>query len=260
MDEVVELVVTLAGVQSRQRRELGRLQPGAHDIDLRLDPNEYVGRVDLSVSARLKQDIPADVGFAHLKASRLSEAHIASVWFTEPPQALGDALEIRWENFDEDGDLIDGQLFTLRMEDRPVIILNSAIPSAYDILSSKGTHGAAARIRDAVFAQIVHQAWSSILAHCLLEVARHEENEPAETVLAELEEWQAQVVRAWALEFIPSESNEESAALALIDEARSVGSLALLHRLPEAIQSKCLTISGYEGLIKEFDKFQGASR
>jgi hypothetical protein len=259
VSDSVELAVTLEGIQARTRRELFTLDVGDHDIELKLEPTDYIGKVDVSVTARLKTALEPRPGFAHLESSRIAHAPVATIWFTEPPQSVGDALEIRWEDFDEDGDLVDGHLFAIRMEERPVIILNSAIPSAYDILQSKGTHGAAARIRDAIFGQIIHQAWSSILSHCLHEIALHDEDETAETVLAELDDWQAQVIKAWAPTFIPSESDPETAALMLIEQARETGNLLLMHQLPEAIQSKCATISGFNGLIREFDRFEGGA-
>lgn len=256
IDDALELVVTLEGVHSRQRRDLYTFDTGSRDLEIVLDSKDYVGRVDINVFARLKTQLEPHPGFAHLKSSRLAHAQLPAIWFSEPPHSVGDALEIRWENFDEDGDLVDGQLFTVRLEERPVILLNSAIPKAYDILGSKGTWGAAARIRDAVYSQIVHQAWSSIISHCLLEIARHDENENPETVLAELDEWQAQVLRAWAQEFVPGESDPEAAAIALIEHARENGSLLLLHQLPEVIQKRCSTIDGFNGLIKESHRFE----
>lgn len=259
IQERAELVVSIEALQSRERKEVARLDIGTHSVDVQLDALNYLGKVDVHVDARLKSGLAHRTGFAHLTGSRLAHVDAASIWMSEPPQSLGDALEIRWEDFDADGGLIDGQLFTLRLEDRPVIILNSAIPSAYSILSSKGTHGASARIRDVIFAQIVHQAWSSILSHCFLEVSRHDDDSEAETILAELDEWEAQVIRAWAPEFIASEKDPEAAARALIEDIRGTGSLVLLHQLPEVIQGKCNTISGFNGLLKDFDKFQGGS-
>lgn len=257
IEEALELVVSLEGLHSRQRRDLYTLDVGSHDLEIELDPAEYLGRVDLNVFVRLRSELEAHSGFAHLKSSRVARAQLPSIWFSEPPQSVGDALEIRWENFDEHGDLVDGQLFAIRLEERPVILLNSEISKAYDILGSKGTWGAAARIRDAIYGQIVHQAWSSIISHCLLEIARHDEDEAPETVLAELDEWQAQVIRAWAPEFIAGEADPEAASIALIDLCRETGSLVLLHQLPEVIQKKCSTIDGFNGLIKESHRFEG---
>ncbi|MBC9820509.1 hypothetical protein [Terrabacter sp. MAHUQ-38] len=255
-DAFVEIAVRLTGLHSRQRRELRTWESGQQNFTVDLDPMEYVGKVDLDVVARLKAPVDHVPGFAHLAGSVLARAELATIWFSEPPKSIGDTLEVRWEDFDNDGGLVDGQLFTVRMEERPVILLNSAVPSAYDILSSKGTWGAAARIRDAVYAQIVHQAWSSILSHCFMEVVRHDEGESVDTVLAELEEWQAQVLRAWAPAFEPGESDPDLAVSALVEEVRATGSLVVLQKLPEAIQANCVTISGFNGLVKEFDRFQ----
>lgn len=259
VDRVLELVVSLEGIHSRQRRDLYTLDIGSHDLQVELDPAEYLGRVDLNVFARLRTGLEAQAGFAHLESSQVARAPLPSIWFSEPPHSAGDALEVRWENFDEDGDLVDGQLFAIRLEERPVILLNSEIPKAYDILGSKGTWGAAARIRDAIYGQIVHQAWSSILSHCFMEIARHDEDDAPETVLAELDEWQAQVIRAWAPEFVVGENDTEAAAIALIDQCRETGTLMLLHQLPEAIQKKCATIDGFNGLIKESHRFEGTN-
>ena len=92
-----------------------------------------------------------------------------------------------------------------------------------------------------------------------MELVRHDDDEPVETVLAELEEWQSQVLRAWAPAFQPGESDPDLALATLVEDVRGTGSLVVLQKLPEAIQANCLTISGYNGLVREFDRFERKS-
>jgi hypothetical protein len=257
-ENLIELIVTRRSVDSRERQTVCRLELGTSTVALEFDPDHFMGRVDLEFTARLAETLAPVSGFAHLKGSTLARLPLATIWFDEPPTFSGDTLEIRWEDFDEDPTLVDGHIFAVRLEEKPVILLNSAVPSLHPILTSKGTHGASARIRDAVFSQVVHQAWSSILSHCFLEVLRHGDEDPA-TVLDEIEPWQGQVIRAWAREFVISESEDEAAAMALIERLREAGSEVVLHSMPEAIQSRCRTMNSFHGMIKDYSQLGGAT-
>jgi hypothetical protein len=195
-------------------------------------------------------------GYAHLAGSVLAEVPVAALWFDEPPTPTGTGIETRWVDFREDDGLPDGNLFALRLEERPVILLNSGIPAAYAVLSAKGTHGAAARIRDAVFVQIIHQVWSSLLGQCFLDVLRVGPEDP-DTTLERLNGWEAQVIGSWALDFIPAEQDRETATRILVQRILTSGSNVLLELMPDVIQMRMDTVKGFQGLVRESRRFDG---
>jgi hypothetical protein len=226
------------------------------ELQLELDCSEYTGRFDLTVFIVRDKAGPAIDGYAHLAGSVLAEAPLAVLWFDEPPTPTGTGIETRWVDFRDDDGLPDGSLFALRLEERPVILLNNGIPAAYAVLSSKGTHGAAARIRDAIFAQIVHQVWSSLLGHCFLDVLRVGPEDP-ETAPDRLGSWEAQVVEDWALDFVPSEQDREAATRLLVQRVLTSGSNVVLEMLPDVIQTRMDTVKGFQGLVRESRRFDG---
>ena len=157
-------------------------------------------------------------------------------------------------DFREDPGLPDENLFALRLQERPVILLNSGIPFAFGILNSRGTHGAAARIRDAVYAQIVHQVWTSLIGHCFSSVLRVAAEDPS-TTLDRLAEWESQVVLDWAVAFYPGEADNAAAVSDLIDELLTSGNTLLIERVADVIQSRMDTVRGFQGLVRESGRF-----
>lgn len=249
----LELCVATRSILSRSRSEVWKGQPIANSIAVQFDPADYMGRVDVILVARLKASLEPIEGHAHLKGSVVAFQTMATLWFDEPPAFSGDALDILWRDFDEDDQLTDGHLFAVGLEGRPVIYLNEAesMSPLRSVLMSKGTHGAMARTRDAVFAQIVHQAWTSILGHCFMQVQRHGDDD-AQTVLDEVDQWIALVLREWAPAFVDGVADPDDAVLALIDRLREDGNDFLLVGAPAAIQRKCDTMKGFWGLANEF--------
>jgi hypothetical protein len=254
--EATRLVVIGRGITSRRRSLLASGPIGLEELQLELDCSEYTGRFDLTVFIVRDKACPAVDGYAHLAGSVLAEVPLAVLWFDEPPTPTGTGIETRWVDFRDDDGLPDGNLFALRLEERPVILLNNGIPAAYAVLSSKGTHGAAARIRDAIFAQIVHQVWSSLLGHCFLDVLRVGPEDP-ETALDRLSSWEAQVVEDWALDFVPAEQDREAATRLLVQRLLTSGSTVVLEMLPDVIQTRLDTVKGFQGLVRESRRFDG---
>ena len=254
VDDAVELVAIEDSIGSRRRIVLDRYDPSDQQLSFDLDPDLHAGKVELSVTAVLRKDIPAAPGFAHLGGSTLAAAEVATVWFDEPETPAGDTLEIRWADFTKDDALPDEHLFAVRMEERPVILLNSAIGYAHEILNSKGTHGAAARIRDATFATIIHQCWSAILYQAFSDVIRLGDVDPS-TVMDELGTWQGQVIQGFARDFIPGESDTAAATERLVEQLQESGVELVLHATPDVLQRRFHTARGFSGLVAETDKF-----
>jgi hypothetical protein len=256
LNSLVEICVASRSTLSRSRVEVAAGPPEDAVYEVPLDRAQHMGRVDLVVVARLRKGLEPTPGFAHLKGSTLAQRIVAGIWFDEPPTFSGDSLDIRWVDFDADtptGKLLhDGHIFAIELKDRPVILLNEAesVSPLRAVLENRGTHGRMARARDAVFQQIVHQAWTSIIGHCFLEVLQYGD-EDAETVLDGLGDWQAAVIRAWGRDFVPEEQDIEAAAKTLIDRVREPGNEMLLVAAPALIQERFQTMKGFLGLAKE---------
>jgi hypothetical protein len=256
VEEAARLVIIGRGISSRRRSLLASVPVGVEELQLEFDCSEFTGRFDLTAYIVRDTGCPAVDGYAHLAGSVLAEVPLAALWFDEPSAPTGTGIETRWVDFREDDSLPDGNLFALRLEERPVILLNSGIPAAYAVLASKGTHGAAARIRDAVFAQIIHQVWSSLLGHCFLDVLRVGPEDP-DTALERLNSWEAQVVEDWALDFVPAEQDRDTATRILVQRILTSGSNVLLELMPDVIQTRIDTLKGFQGLVKESHRFDG---
>jgi hypothetical protein len=251
--EDLELCLVSRSTRSRTRTVEAQLGVASGILSASLDPSQLMGKVELTLVARLRRDLDRAPGYAHLKGSTIATQTAAVVWFDEPPTFSGDALEVLWRDFDEDPTLEDGHLFAIGLEGRPVIYLNEAesMSPLRTVLESKATHGVMARTRDVIYQQIVHQAWTSILGHCFL-VVQHHGDEAAETVLDELDEWMVAVLSEWAPAFVPEEQDPEEALIALVDRVRESGNEFLLVVAPAAIQRKFDTMKGFRGLATEF--------
>jgi hypothetical protein len=255
LEDAVELCLSVRSVSSRKRAEVAAGAPRADTLTLQLDPEQYMGRVDVHLVARLREAIDPTPGFAHLKSSTLASQLVTSLWFDEPQNFSGDSLDIVWRDFDDDPHLEDGHLFAIGLGERPVIYLNEAksVSPLRSVLENKGTHGALARTRDSVFQQIIHQSWTSIVGHCFLEILRHGDD-PADSVLDSLDDWMQTVIRDWALTLVPEETDIDAATLAVVDRVRESGNDFLLVELPAAIQRRFNTMKAFHGLIREFNK------
>ncbi len=256
VEEVARLVVVGRSISSRRRSALASAPIGVEELELEFDCSEFTGRFDLTAFIVRSKACRAVDGYAHLSGSALAEVPVGALWFDTPPTPTGTGIETRWVDFREDDNLPDGNLFAVRLEERPVILLNSGIPAAYAVLSSKGTHGAAARIRDAVFAQIIHQVWSSLLGQSFLDVLRVGPEDP-DTTLERLISWEAQVIEDWALDFVPSEQDRSTATRILVQKILTSGSNVLLELMPDVIQTRIDTLRGFQGLVRESHRFEG---
>lgn len=260
------LMLRLVSVPSRIRRSV-MAPPGVaqHDFELTLPLHELRGDVTIDVVVVLTRDIEAEDGAATAVGSVIGESACWTLVVDpiEPPP--GRSIRIEWKSFKaiENGDLPDEDLFAMRMEGDPVILLNRDIDNAYEILESKGTRGAKARIRDAIFHQVLHQCWTSMIATAwsqFVEVCAEESIDGLE-VLDELVGWQRTVILDWA-PFLVYEANGDSTQVLtkLTDLARDSAAAAqvLVTRVPGAIQARFRTVRSFEGLVKDAQIFGGS--
>lgn len=253
--EQAEGLVVVRSKLSRRREVVARVDLQApKPVELHLAVDDHTGEVGVEfqiVRSRRRREAP---GFADLLGAVLAQQHAGSLWFDEPKAPTGRSIDITWTDFNESPTLPDQNLFALRLADRPMIYLNSGIPLAYEILNSKGTHGAAARIRDAVFSQVVHQVWTSLLGHCFMSVLRVAHEDPSST-LDRLATWESEVLQEWAPHFKISEPDTDSAVRALISDLLTTGSTLLIEAVGDVVQSRMETVKGFNGLVRESDRF-----
>lgn len=245
--------------RSREGWNFGRADTAQHLFEW--DANDWRGTMDIQ-AVLVRGDNRAGP-----KGTTLAWSPIRRVHFTEPVSPPGNNLRIRWRDFQHEEGLrhLATHLYTLSQagpDAEPEILLNQGVAGLYDILMSRGTHGAKARIRDAVFMQIVHQVWTSVLTAVLENVRYRFAEEPdleASDVLANLPAWQAGILRSWAPALTRLKDRAEALS-ELIERlcgdagGRVVADLVMT-AIPDAIQERFGTRKAYDGLMKDAGMF-----
>jgi hypothetical protein len=251
------LLLLLRGSRSRMRKRIPLLPIGTTRISLKKE--EWIGTVEAqAVLVRATSNPTLPPGFARDQGALLADSKIVEILFDEPvAPPVGGLINLKWENFAESQqEFLKSQpenLFALDdVADPPVLYLNSGLEGATATLSSKATHGPVARLRDAYYATITHQVWSSLLTTALIALAdRLAETEP-EDALAELLVWQRAAIVEWAPRFYPALIKPDAmAALCDVLKRRSWEREILLRRLPEAIQRFVGTGKSFAKVAKE---------
>ena len=265
-DPPVTLVLFALGVQSHTRTSwnLGPPTADGTSIEVTLPRADYAGILDFEaalVRTVPRTDMDRYAGEANL---RLATSPRVRVEFDEPQSPPGRSIDVEWIDFREEPGLSrhPSSLFSLALSDgRPRILLNTAVERAVPVLTSNARTGARARVRDATFHLVVHQVWTSLLGHAaaaLGAVVARTEPVPDpdvgwEEVLAELMDWQQQVLRDWAPHLYWEVSRGD--ALDHLIEGALDGTLSELitERLPHAIQDRFGTTKGFSGLVNQLD-------
>jgi len=257
--EVCDLLIVAQSVTSRRRECLVR-HPVRRTMafELELEKKRHRGELNLYVKVVRRSDCserPAAIAFS--SGDFLGEASPIRIHFDEPASAPGAGMRIEWSDFATDTRLERqaDHIFALEDQEPPLILLNAGIPRLYEILSSKGAHGRNARVRDAVYMQIVHQVWTSLLGDAISAVHKalndlHEAGEVAEVdqTFDEVGGWRAAVLRDWAPALIGVADKGQAAEQLLERVGDGVGSV-LLADVPRAIQGKVKTRKAYDGLV-----------
>lgn len=261
------LMVRVTSVSSRVRRSVpapnGQF---SHTFEIDIPIGELRGELTVDVVLVLRSDVEEVPGRACAVGSVVAESRPWTVVIDQREAPPGRGIRIEWTSFADptNADLPEAQLFAVRLEGEPVLLLNRDIDNAYEVLESRGTHGAKARIRDAIFHQIVNQVWTSLIgtAWSHFVAACAEDNLDGVEILDELTAWQREVIVDWAPLLVPDVNGDrEQAVLEMISMARDAGSSGqfLVHRVPAAIQERFRTVRSFEGLVREAQLFGGAS-
>lgn len=226
-------------------------------IALEICRADYFGSVKLTPAVLLKQGIDEQQEFAHAKGSVFQRGDTVTVQLDEADPPPGSGLRVEWRSFKSEPGLSVQELFALRVEqNEPIILLNSDHEGAFQVLESRGTHGANARIRDAQFHLIAHQVWTSLIASTLERFDSELDNtdRSADEAIKELTPWESQVLDDWAVHLLPPDTGEAdrlSELAALLEEGVSD---MVLERIPVAIQRRWMTPRSFDGLVRDLAK------
>lgn len=258
--DACEVVLLLESVSSRRRECVARL-PVASQVSFNLDlaKRDHRGLIEISASVVRNVDCEgAQPGRAAAVGDLLGRSAPIRVHFDEPHAAPGSSIEIEWRDFANDAVLAaqEDLLFAIEDSEPPKILLNSGVKLLHDILMSPGVRGRKAKIRDAIFMQIAHQGWSSLLADAASAAFQaYRDLEPAgdpdaDQVFQELGGWRAAILGDWA-PWLLSEPEADLASERLIaDIADGIGRL-VIDAVPRAIQTRLGTRKSFDGLVAE---------
>ncbi|RLM53743.1 hypothetical protein DVK02_12935 [Halobellus sp. Atlit-31R] len=139
---------------------------GPYDVQIRLHKEELRGRVELRPYLVRTEDRDGEGQFASKKNFRVAggkryELIIDKQGNEEPPAIDGENV-----SFSQTPHLPDGEkLYYLdfRNEKRPKLWINADHPRIADVLQSRGSVGAEARMRDVILDQVSYGVWSQLL-------------------------------------------------------------------------------------------------
>ena len=245
--DTCEVVLLLESVSSRRRECVARL-PIASQMSFNLDLAKRDHRGLIEISASVVRNVDCE-GAQPGRAAEVGDL-------------LGRSAPIRvhfeWRDFANDAVLAaqEDLLFAIEDSEPPKILLNSGVKLFHDILMSPGVRGRKAKIRDAIFMQIAHQGWSSLLADAASAAFQaYRDLEPAgdpdaDQVFQELGGWRAVILEDWA-PWLLSEPEADLASESLIaDVAEGIGRL-VFDAVPLAIQTRLGTRKSFDGLVAE---------
>lgn len=261
-EEHLVALLRIRSISSQTRSVIPFEDLADRDYELEFDRLNWAGTISVSAVLVTNEDLANDgSGAAVDRGAVVAWSDEINIHVDPPRSSLpGDYLDVRWLNFSDDENLSrwKSHLFSLTIDTPPRILLNSDVPLAYAVLSSKGTSGRKARIRDVTFFQIAHQAWTSIIANAIDnygEVIDPDSDLSPREDLAQLEEHEQRILEDWA-PYLYSGLDDESSLDRLHEAAgsRRVDDL-IIGRIPHAIQQRLRTYRGFEGLVKDAGLF-----
>lgn len=254
-DPCTRLVLVARNTEGRRRQAFDVPDDGVVCLDLARD--EWVGLVELYATVARSQAAPSPTdGYASHSGALLAWSNPLHLRFDEPTERSGDLLPVRWVRFTELPDLQtrSRHLFALNPQNPPELLLNADVLELRAVLDSKGTHGAKARIRDAVFMQLAHQVWTSLLVTALASLtaqADSSDEDPGDELLDDLAPWEAAVLRRWGAELFPEVEGDSVIPILVETAASSNASELFIVRIPNAIQKRVQSYKAFEGLVKD---------
>lgn len=220
------------------------------ELIIDLDRNEWAGKAEFQavlVRSKPNEDLPA--GYAGDLGARLAWSQTLLGAFEEPVPAQKDIIKIKWKKFEEPQKF---QLFMLEHSaPQPRLWLNADAEGLYDILNSPAVRGWNHAIAEHTGYLIAHQVWTSLLASTISHLAETGQPDGLPD-MTELLEWERMVLDDWIEALFPDQRREEAFNLLLASvRHHHFREELLVSRVPQAIQARLSTASGFQHLVRE---------
>jgi hypothetical protein len=195
--------------------------------------------------------------FAGHAGARLAWGPVVIAQLDDPPSSTGEHLEIKWDDFAKTANGWRREhrdaLYLLDVDaDTPVLWLNEAIPHFKSVAHSRGRRGRDMRVRNATFATIAAQVWTSLLSAVTINLARltHEASDPVQA-LESLAEWESRILNYWAPVLFPDAGGRDESIETMVQLAGSPEEQGGLQQLlvPHVLALADAT-RGFGGLIR----------
>jgi hypothetical protein len=226
----LKTLVIARSLGSRFRRSiaLAKNDEGAWTGELSLAKRDVFGSIELEPV--MLRTAPGDTpGFAGHIGARLVWGPVVIVHLDDPPTSAGQHLEIRWDDFKTTSNSWRRQhgesLYLLDMNaDPPELWLNEAIPRFKPLAHTTGRRGRDMRVRNATFALIAAQVWTSLIGEVTTNLARLTQSDPEidpAQILEWLSDWELRVVNHWSPQLFPEAGSRQEAVEELVALAAS---------------------------------------
>jgi hypothetical protein len=226
----LKTLVIARSLGSRFRRSIALAEngDGAWTGKLELAKCGVFGTIELE-PVMIRTTPANEPGFAGHVGARLAWGPVVVAQLDDPPTSAGQHLEIRWDDFKKTANPWrrehEGALYLLDIAaDPPELWLNEAIPRFKPLAHTTGRRGRDMRVRNATFALIAAQVWTSLLGAVVTNLARltqvDPELEPAQA-LEWLSDWEARVLHHWSPQLFPDAGSRQEAVEELVALAAS---------------------------------------
>jgi len=139
---------------------------GVYDVQIRIHKDDVRDEVELQPYFVRSTDRERDGTYAHKKNFRVASGDLYRTVVDRPPGEEPPAIDGEEVSFSQSPHLPAGEkLYYLdfRNESRPKLWINADHPRITDILQSRGSVGAEARLRDVILDQISYGVWMQLL-------------------------------------------------------------------------------------------------
>lgn len=226
----LKTLVIARSLGSRFRRSiaLSKNDEGAWTGELSLAKRDVFGSIELE-PVMLRTAPGNSPGFAGHVGARLAWGPVMVVRLDDPPTSAGQYLDIRWDDFKATSNPWRRQhgesLYLLDMNaDPPELWLNEAIPRFKTLAHTTGRRGRDMRVRNATFALIAAQIWTSLISEVTTNLARLTQSDPEIDPAQGLEwlsDWELRVVNHWSPLLFPEAGSRQEAVEELVTLAAS---------------------------------------
>jgi len=249
LDTTCAILILAKSVNSRRRECVLTLPPkNQQQATIALEKIRHRGVLELTaVLVRQTQNGRPDPHRSGAEGTRLGVSAPVRVHFDEPATAPGQSLDIEWIHFIKAGKP-EGHIFAIEeTATAPKIFLNLDIDRLFQVFHSTANSGRKAAAREAIYATVAHQVWTSLIASALVAakdtktgLSQDGEEPDAESVLANMADWQQRVLEHWA-PLLVGETDPDLALKLLLDQLGDDMNRFLISQVTAAIQQAKFT-------------------